>query len=264
MERYSHETNSNFISAPRFDINSVDIKEACEISKIGDQIRKIINVTDEEILSAIEILFIKPCDLIQEDFAKLSSHPYGKLVEGLKPAEKRVYEKYGSRIDNYYLYLIPHRYLSVREKDLLVYFIPKKYPNIFENDLFKKEIDAKTDFKTFGEFKEFHNISDDDSIKKVLTLLKTSSKPTKKTVSKFDIYSPSGEKNYEIYLNTEFGSLYIPFDAIKNNDFSLIEERMTDYFSWYYGNNENESYLNAIKPLESKEAIFLKELLTKN
>ena len=68
----------------------------------------------------------------------------------------------------------------------------------------------------------------------------------------------------KIYLNTEFGSLYIPFDAIKNNDFSLIEERMTDYFSWYYGNNENESYLNAIKPLESKEAIFLKELLTKN
>jgi len=54
-------------------------------------------------------------------------------------------------------------------------------------------------------------------------------------------YSPHTKfENYEFYFELEketdrkINSLYIPFQAYKQKDFSLVEKRMKDYFKFYY------------------------------
>ena len=105
-------------------------------------------------------------------------------------------------------------------------------------------------------------------------------KDDKKKVTEWQLYEMSSI-NYEMYLNTEFGSLYVPIKAIVEKDFSIIEKRMNDYFKFYYdyktlkdyGLNHNgrtkeqykadmlESFNKAIAPLQSKEAEIIKSNL---
>jgi len=49
----------------------------------------------------------------------------------------------------------------------------------------------------------------------------------------WDLYEVSNADTYEIYLKTSKGSLYVPLEALYNKDFSLIENRMKTYWSWY-------------------------------
>ena len=58
---------------------------------------------------------------------------------------------------------------------------------------------------------------------------------------KLKCYSPhTNFENYEFYFELEkekgrkIKSLYIPFQAYKKRDFSLVEKRMKDYFKFYY------------------------------
>lgn len=60
-------------------------------------------------------------------------------------------------------------------------------------------------------------------------------------LSKLKCYSPDTNfENYEFYFELEkeegrkINSLYIPFQAYKLKDFSLVEKRMKDYFMFYY------------------------------
>ncbi len=59
--------------------------------------------------------------------------------------------------------------------------------------------------------------------------------------SKLKCYSPHTKfENYEFYFELEketgrkINSLYIPFQAYKYKDFSLVEKRMRNYFKFYY------------------------------
>lgn len=59
--------------------------------------------------------------------------------------------------------------------------------------------------------------------------------------SRLKCYSPHTKfENYEFYLELEketgrkINSLYIPFQAYKRKDFSLVEKRMKDYLTFYY------------------------------
>ena len=65
----------------------------------------------------------------------------------------------------------------------------------------------------------------------------------------------------DIYLETEFGSLYVPIKAIFNNDYTLIEQRMNEYFNFYHKHNK-EKLEESLKPLQSKEYQELKGYLT--
>lgn len=80
--------------------------------------------------------------------------------------------------------------------------------------------------------------------------------------SLWNIYQIYNDKNPEMYLETEFGSLYVPYKAILNNDFKLIKNRMETYFKSYYNTPDRQEYYNkAIKALKSKEAKQLKKYL---
>lgn len=80
--------------------------------------------------------------------------------------------------------------------------------------------------------------------------------------SLWSLYEMSDGEDYEIYLSTEYGCLYVPIVAILDKDFSLIEKRMKDYFGWYCNLSRKdcrEKLSNVLKPLESNEAEKLKE-----
>lgn len=100
------------------------------------------------------------------------------------------------------------------------------------------------------------------------------------TNSLWEIYE-CREANPEIYLKTENGSLYVPIKALIDADFSLIQERMHNYFGSYHrtdlsgyalnhrGRTEAEYLLDqekqkneALLALKSKEALALKQFLT--
>lgn len=62
-----------------------------------------------------------------------------------------------------------------------------------------------------------------------------------KKSSKIKCYAPHADfESYEFYFELEketggkISSLYIPFQAYKRRDFSLVEKRMKDYFRFYY------------------------------
>lgn len=86
-----------------------------------------------------------------------------------------------------------------------------------------------------------------------------------KMVYSLTCYTPhsKGMEDYELYLELKNGSLYIPYAALKNSDFSLIENRMKKYFSDYYRNNP-EQLKKSLRLLKTKEAAKLKECLSKN
>ena len=98
----------------------------------------------------------------------------------------------------------------------------------------------------------------------------------------WSIYELRGFDCAEIYLKTEHGSLYVPFMALMNKDFSLIEKRQIDYYEDYRkGSNyelnkekgetiagfkarKQEEFLIDCKPLQSKEAKQLIKYLKQN
>lgn len=104
---------------------------------------------------------------------------------------------------------------------------------------------------------------------------------------KWEVFQMHGEaENWEIYLKTEFGSLYVPVKALLKKDPKLIIDRMTEYWSMYrhqdkiitkdsseyqlnghgmtlkqYQKQQEDYFKDEMKPLQSKEFEALKEAL---
>ena len=96
---------------------------------------------------------------------------------------------------------------------------------------------------------------------------------------KWSIYELSDAENYEIYMDTENGTLYVPIKALLERNPKIIEERMKSYHKWYYNvagyklnHKENETveqykkrreqdYEKAISPLQSREYKYLCKLM---
>lgn len=76
-----------------------------------------------------------------------------------------------------------------------------------------------------------------------------------------DIYmkvTPKKDNNHQTG-----SSLYVPILALINSDWSLINERVTKYFSDYYSTPDRAEYLkSALGTLETVEALKLKEYIT--
>jgi len=96
---------------------------------------------------------------------------------------------------------------------------------------------------------------------------------------KWEIYELSNAENYEIYMHTEYGTLYVPVKALLEGKPELIEERMKSYHKSYYNaagyklnhkegesfeeykKRRKEEYKKALRPLESKEYKYLCKLM---
>lgn len=102
---------------------------------------------------------------------------------------------------------------------------------------------------------------------------------------KWDIYQMSAEAaNWEIYLKTEFGSVYVPVMALLKNNVGKIINRMESYHNDYRNHRDPKAtkhnhkkdehpqhcplcqqrfYDESMKPLQSKEFAALKKELIK-
>ena len=69
-------------------------------------------------------------------------------------------------------------------------------------------------------------------------------------------------KDYEMYLRTELGTLYVPLKALLDSDIKIVKERMVSYYKGYY-DYKDAAYKKAIAPLQSKEFKQLKGYLLK-
>lgn len=239
--------------------------------------------TETEIKQALIDAEIKENDLTDVKGFKHEPHylkKYELVKSGVYFTQKeyngcweRDVEVYGSE------YRIIGHYQGLKHGKIIFQLFKNKYNwfDIFKHEVIEKSkprINSWTKLKDIPE--SFHNIS----VKELIEM----SEPVNITVSKssWDIYELHSDKNPEMYLKTEFGSLYVPYKAILTNDFSLITNRMKSYALDYhdpiklsgfalnhrgrtkqeYKKDKEQDYLNMIKPLESEEALQLQKYLS--
>lgn len=247
---------------------------------ITDSGNKLSTITEEEGLESNNLRYLKNThyEILKE------SHNFNKIIyiviqgiscEGWKPVHGYLIRKQA-------------QYQGLKHSEILFYLFKNKYEwfdTFYKNKNYqKKELDEY--FDTIGRFdinklpEKYHNLTISEILK-----LKNDSKSITKQESAWSIYElHSGDNsNDEMYLTTEFGSLYVPYKAIIDSNFSLIKDRLNSYALSYHdpiklsgyalnhrGRSKEEfkadtekDYNNMIKPLESKEALLLKKYLTK-
>lgn len=166
--------------------------------------------------------------------------------------------------------------------DKYVFYVPSKirFGEIFRECLFlQNPLLRQFTFKKeiFFDVEKFLNesvnlIKDVPEELRDLTLKEIAALPSPYQITvnspKLKCYSPHTKfEDYEFYFELEketgrkINSLYIPFQAYKRRDFSLVEKRMKDYFKFYYHSerlaqeNLNE-ILNHPSTKEFREIVF--------
>jgi hypothetical protein len=244
--------------------------------------RKIWNkyFTDQEINTALQQLKYSVSDLTDEQFQESSNCHYtvNELVRTGNGTIKKYFRDTNYSMDvqvSGYYFRVPARYQGLKHGKILEQLLKNKF-NWF--DSFKEIVIEKNkpDINSYVKFKDIPKEYESFTIKQLKELTESVNIEVEKSL--WSLYEL--QENAEIYLKTENGSLYVPLDALLNNDFSLIENRMTSYFKWYhkasnyslnsrgrsleqFNSDKEQDYINSLKPLESKEAIQLKKLLTK-
>lgn len=71
------------------------------------------------------------------------------------------------------------------------------------------------------------------------------------------------DKPEELYIKCENGrSLYVPIQALLENDYSLVEKRGNDYWRWYYSTPDRKKFLDEeLATFETPTALRLKAIL---
>ena len=260
MQPYSTTTRQNFISHKQYDVNELDLSKYAHVVSTFKSLGALFGVSTDECIEACKALKIRNSSLIDIDYSPPGS-TWGALLED-KAAQRRVKEgkRDEYRIDNYSSYVVTYQYASVVEGEIIRYFLEKKYPHIFRHPKFfrKKRVEVDGRELPLSEFiKEYGDITIGEATRRALELAATEREVT---ASKFAIYSTNYRDDYEIYLETESGSLYVPLQAIVERDFSFVDQRMRSYFSWYY-KDKPQKLKDALAPLGSPEAALLKQLL---
>ena len=193
-------------------------------------------------------------------------------IKEYQPIDWERYRKvYGSE------YRIVKQYQGLRHGEIIHQLFKNKYKwfdTFRENKIEKSKpnIDNWTKLRDIP--KDFYSMT----VKELVEM----TEPIEITVSKslWSIYELRNNEA-EMYLTTEFGTLYVPYKAITDKNWNLIENRMITYRLSYhdpiklsgyalnhrgrseeqYKKDKEQDYLNSIKPLESKEAVLLKSHL---
>ena len=240
-----------------------------------------LNFTEEEIEKALKDVEYNIDDLTDKKGFKTIPNYY-KPNEVLKENYWFTTKKYDGewvkevRVKGYEV-RIKAQYQGLRHSKFLHQLLSNKY-NWFNS--FQEEIITKEKPLPIYEWTLLKNIPEEYKNLTVKQLLEQEPLEIKTLKSLWDIYELRDEKD-EIYLKTEFGSLYVPYLALVDKDFSLIENRMKSYANSYhdpinlsgfalnhrgrtkeeYKQDKIHDYNKMIKPLESKEAILLKKYL---
>jgi len=130
---------------------------------------------------------------------------------------------------------VPGQYQGLKHGEILFKLFSNKYTwfSSFLIDKSYKESEIELDIFGRLDIKKLTDEQKNLSINEILEL--SEKKDIIKKKSAWDIYELHDYNNSfnEMYLQTESGSLYVPYEAIINKDFSIIEKRMKDYWSKY-------------------------------
>jgi hypothetical protein len=225
----------------------------------------VLGFTDDEIRKAIKDLDLPESSIVEEKSFK--EEP--KWIKTKEYVRKGIhyYKEYKGQ---YYkdcscmgvVYKVTKQYQGLIHGKIIHKMLENKYE--WFNSFYKEvEEDIKFCINIKSTLEDIPHEYKDLTVNQLYLLIQNTKKTTKKSL--WSLYEMYNEK-YELYLDTEFGSLYVPIQAILENNFDMIEERMISYFKSYFNITKvpNERYLNAIKPLTSKEANKLKSYLTSN
>lgn len=244
-----------------------------------------LGITDEEINKVLDELGYNKenlCDTI----ALEKSEPYQKPFEFVKSGTS-TFKEYSVVKGKEYIreytalakfYRVPAQYQELKHGAIIYRILCNKYDwfDTFQKDKSYKESETAEYFDTIGRLnvnklpEKYFNMTVAELIS-----LKEEVKISKKE-SAWSLYEMYNE-NYEMYLDTEFGTLYVPIKALLNKNTKLITNRMTSYAMSYhdpknlsgftlnhrgrtkeeYVKDKQKDYENMITPLNSKEAKLL-------
>lgn len=220
--------------------------------------------TKKEVAEAIKNAGLSVRDLTDEKGHENFPN-YLKLFEVVKESHSFTVKRYrGEYVKEEttrgWLIRQPATYQGLNHGAILEKLFEKKFP-FFSS--FKKTVKEKVGLGLdFYEYSSISSIPEELrhlSVKELLSMTKPIEVETEKSL--WDLYEMStGETDYEMYLNTEKGALYVPLTALLKKDFSIIEKRMKEYFGWYYKDNKKE-LKKSLSILETDTAKKLKQAL---
>lgn len=245
-----------------------------------------IGFSDDEIRKALQDLEMSKKDLCDE---KAFEHgkPYHRVYEYIRRGIGH-FKKYQSEYIKEYtanadIYLVPAQYQGLRHGKIIRQLLNNRYDwfDTFLKDKSYKESETGEYFNSIG-WLDVNSLPDkykEMTVNQIIELSKE--KNLVKKESAWSLYEMYGSKDYEIYLTTSKGSLYVPIKALIDKDWFLIEQRMKSYAISYhdpinlsgfalnhrgrtkeeYKKDKEADYNNTIAPLESPEALKLKEHL---
>ena len=261
-----------------------NIPERIDYLKCRKELNEL-GITDKEINTALDQLGHTKQSLTDSQ-AFENGTPYGNVYEFEKRSVGRFKTYKGEYVKEYTanadFYLIPAQYQGLRHGDIIFKILCNRFNwfNNFMKDKSYKESIIDLDFLNRLDISKLTDDQKKLSVNEIIKLTKKE-KVTKKE-SAWSLYEMHG-KDYEMYLTTEFGSLYVPIQALLTNNFKLIEDRMMKYSSSYhdpiklsgyalnhrgrtkeeYKKDKEADCEKMIKPLISKEAKALKKYLNK-
>lgn len=222
----------------------------------------IINAIDELEITYNELTSVKEC-------SSNYSHSYlNKFYDMFRVelVEKR--DRNGSLINSYYKYTLYEFSLIQKGSELLTKLICDKFPYLSE---FKtKEIISFDPYKFINGYNNLSNIPKefrDYTVNELISMVGIQEKEIECSLCKIYTSSLNNFDNYELYLNCpelidkhgNYESLYIPYKALKENDFSIIHDRTKSSIESY---NQIGSKFNLdLKVLTCDTALKLKGLM---
>lgn len=250
--------------------------------------RKYLNnlgISDKEINKALDQLdYTKESLTDTEGYSNESHKPHG-VHEFYKTGTIHYkeylhgYEKSCTRTGS--IYRIPAQYQGLKHGEIIFQILKNRFDwfDTFLKDKKYKESAIELDYLGRIDLSKLTEEQKELLVNEIIELSKKKDLVKKETA--WSLYEMHSEK-YEMYLTTEFGSLYVPVGALLNKNFSLIEQRMKSYGLSYhdpinlsgyalnhrgrteeqYKKDKQQDFLKMIKPLESKEAQLLKSYLS--
>jgi hypothetical protein len=270
------------------------MEETAEETKVFERIdflkcREELNelgITDKEINKALDDLGFTTRDLTNETGYK-QEPTYIKKKNFLRNGNVHCKDYKGAYVKEYTvtgpIYQVSAQYQGLKHGDIIFKLLCNRY-SWFDDFKVKKnyqESETESYFDSIGRLstgsmsKEHLNMTVAE-----LIALREGKKITKDK-SAWDLYEMYGSRDYEMYLTTETGSLYVSLKAIIDKDWSVIDKRMKTYGMSYhdpknlsgyalnhrgrskeeYKKDKEEDYKKMIAPLKSKTAKLLKKAM---
>ena len=240
--------------------------------------------TDKEIRAALIAANLDVDDITDKNGFEKFPHwlPVGEIITDRHSFQVKRYKGsyYKKEYTTGWLIRVPAHYQGLRHEKLLRALLEARFPWFESFTIIKKE-EKKNDlfYKSIRSINDIPKEYDSMSVAELKQLL-TSTESVDKVKSRWSLYEMHDEK-YEIYLNTEFGTLYVPLKALLAGDVKAIKDRMTSYAMSYhdpknlsgfslnhrgrsrehYQADKWEDYNKMVAPIESKEAKELYKLI---